>query len=129
LIIGLWKAELPKSGPGLLCTAGEEREMITLYISSLILFSYTPAPILGSGYGRQPPSPRAMNTIECVQSKKSRYEVIIQSEAKPQKKGSSDTECIQSDPPTKTPFSQEKKTDIKKRERTSTRERERQSEQ
>jgi hypothetical protein len=48
----------------------------------------------------------AMNTIECIQSKQACYEAVIQSEAKPQKKGSSDAECIQSEPPPKTSLSQ-----------------------
>jgi hypothetical protein len=50
-----------------------------------------------------------MNTVECIRSKKACYEVVIESEAKPKRRGSSDAECIQSEPPPKPPFNQEKK--------------------
>jgi hypothetical protein len=38
---------------------------------------------------------RAMNTIECIQSKKACYEAVIQSESKPKRRRSSDAGCIQ----------------------------------
>jgi hypothetical protein len=48
-----------------------------------------------------------MNTEECIQSKKACYEAVMQSETKPKGRGSSDNECIQSEPPPKAPFSEE----------------------
>jgi hypothetical protein len=51
---------------------------------------------------------RAMNTVECIQSKKACYEAVIQSEAKPKRRRNSDAECIQSEPPPKLPYSQER---------------------
>jgi hypothetical protein len=56
---------------------------------------------------RKKENERAMSTVECIQSKKACYEVVIHSEAKPKKRGSSDAECIQSEPPPKPPYSQE----------------------
>jgi hypothetical protein len=44
-----------------------------------------------------------MNALECIQSTKAYYE------AKAKRRGSSDTEWIQSEPPPKLPFSQDKK--------------------
>jgi hypothetical protein len=46
-----------------------------------------------------------MNPVECIQSKKAYYEAVIQSEAKPKRRGSSDAECIQSESLLKPPFS------------------------
>jgi hypothetical protein len=50
-----------------------------------------------------------MNEVECIQSKKACYEAVIQSEAKAKRRGSSDAECMQSEPPPMPPFSQERK--------------------
>jgi hypothetical protein len=68
---------------------------------------------------------RAMNRVECIQSKKACYEAVarseakpkmrensdavIQSEAKPKMRGNSDAECNQSVPPPKPKFKYEKK--------------------
>jgi hypothetical protein len=54
---------------------------------------------------RQKEREQTMNTVECIRSRKA----IIQLEAKLQRRESSGAGWIQSEPPPKPPFSQEKK--------------------